>query len=231
MKEFMLVALPWMFHLTGITIILQNVPYFFTYVIGRPESQVLALASLLLGAIISIPVWVVISRHIGKKRTYNAGMAIFAASIVLFYFLGHRLGMGYIVTAMAIAGLGFGAQYVMPYSILADVIEADYERGGRRREGVFMGQFTFVSKVGQALAALVTGIVLRIVGFQQPRVAGDILTQTGEALSGIRALLGPIAALFFVAGIVVLSFYPITEQVYQEIRKRIDKREAGIQEE
>ena len=231
MKEFMLVALPWMFHLTGITIILQNVPYFFTYVIGRPESQVLALASLLLGAIISIPVWVVISRHIGKKRTYNAGMAIFAASIVLFYFLGHRLGMGYIVTAMAIAGLGFGAQYVMPYSILADVIEADYERGGRRREGVFMGQFTFVSKVGQALAALVTGIVLRIVGFQQPRVAGEILTQTGEALSGIRALLGPIAALFFIAGIVVLSFYPITEQVYQEIRKRIDKREAGIQEE
>lgn len=225
-KEFMLAAMPWMLHITGITVIQQSVPYYFNYVLGRPESQILALASLLAGAIVSIPIWVAISRKIGKKATYNAGMAIFAASIFVFYFLGHRLGMGYIVSAMVVAGLGFGAQYVMPYSILADVIEADYDRGGRRREGIFMGQFTFISKMGQALAALVTGLVLRVVGFQEPEVAGEFLQQTSEALIGIRALLGPVAVLFFVSGIIVLSFYPITEKVYHEIRERIEKREA-----
>jgi glycoside/pentoside/hexuronide:cation symporter, GPH family len=227
MKEFLLISVPWMLHLTGITVIMQNVPYYFTYVIGRPESQIFALASMLGGAIVAIPLWVMISRHIGKKRSYNAGMAIFAASVLVFFFLGHRLGMGYIVAAMAIAGLGFGAQYVMPYSILADVIEADYDRGGRRREGIFMGQFTFISKVGQALAALVTGAVLRLAGFRQPLVAGgELFAQTPGTLVAIRALIGPISALFFVSGIVVLSFYPITEQVYREIRRRIEAREA-----
>lgn len=224
MREFMLVALPWMFHLTGITIILQNVPYYFTYVLGQQDSQVVALASLLGGAIVSIPIWVLISRRIGKKASYNIGMAIFASAVMVIFLLGHVLGLGFIIAMMVAAGLGFGAQYVMPYSLLADVIEADFDRGGRRRGGIFMGQFTFISKVGQALAALVTGFVLRLVGFQQPQIAGEIIAQTDGAQAGIRALLGPIASIFFVAGIVVLSFYPITESVYIQIRARIEAR-------
>jgi GPH family glycoside/pentoside/hexuronide:cation symporter len=41
--------------------------------------------------------------------------------------------------------------------------------------------------------------------------------QTASAKLGIRLLVGPVAAVFVVAGVVVLSFYPITRKYYDTV--------------
>lgn len=226
MKPFLTALIPWSLHITGINIIQAGLLYYFGNIYGDPGGFQVALPLLLLSSIIFIPIWVKISAHIGKKRCYNIGMLIFAASIMAFFFLGHILGINFSFVIMFVAGIGFATQYVMPYSLVPDIVEYDYAQTGNRREGVFYGMWTFVSKTGQAFGIALTGWILQAFGYQEPTVLVPQPVQSELALLGIRLLTGPIPASFFVAGVIVLSFYPITRDRYREIMEQIRRREA-----
>jgi GPH family glycoside/pentoside/hexuronide:cation symporter len=138
-------------------------------------------------------------------------MGLFAAMVIAFFFIGKGRGVGFMYLTMAIAGLGNSTNYVMPFSILPDVTELDYAETGVRREGVFYGLWNFTLKVGQAFATALIGWVLSAFGFV-PDAA-----QTASSQLGIRLLVGPLAAIFFIGGVVVLSFYPITRKYYDTV--------------
>jgi len=218
---FLLALIPWSLHITGVTVIQSALLYYFKYIYRNEGFFQVALLILLVTSLIFIPIWVRVSRRIGKKATYNAGMILFAATVLAFYFLGHRLGIPFALAVMAVAGIGFATQYAIPYAIIPDVVEYDYAENGVRREGTYYGIWTFMSKVGQSLALLAGGWVLALFGY----VAGS--EQTPLAKLGIRLLCGPIPALFFIAGVIVLSFYPITESYYAQIMEKIKKKEQA----
>lgn len=220
MKVFLTCLIPWTLHITGITIIQGALLYYYIYLYGNETGFQLALVSLLISAMIFIPVWTVISKGIGKKKSYNIGMFIMALAVMIFFLIGHRIPMEFSYLIMAVAGFGFATQYVMPYAIVPDVVEYDYAENGVRREGVFYGLWTFTSKVGQAFAIALSGWTLSAFGYI-PDVA-----QSDLSLLGIRLLCGPIPVLFFIAGIIVLSFYPITRKNYEEILKIIAVRDG-----
>lgn len=220
-KPFMLALVPWILHMAGVTVIQGALLYYFRYIYGRESMFQIALVILLTSSIVCIPIWVAISKRIGKKLSYNIGMSIFAAVVILFFIFGHRAGVPFAFVTMAVAGTGFATHYVMPHAILPDVVEYDYAENAIRREGVFYGLWTFSSKLGQAIAMAVNGWVLGAFGY----VALE--QQTDLAKVGIRLLVGPVPALFFIAGVFVLSFYPINHAFYQRIVEKIRLREVG----
>ncbi len=226
LKPFLLALIPWSLHITGVNIIQGALLYYFQFIYGDPGAFQVALPILLAAAILFIPVWVRISRFIGKRASYNAGMALFAASVLVFFFIGHRSGPTVAYVIMAIAGIGFATQYVMPFSIIPDVVEYDYAENGVRREGVFYGQWTFMSKIGQALGIAINGWILAFFGYREAQ-AGVVMEQSESALLGIRLIAGPVPAFFFIAGVIVLHFYPITNEYYQRIQEKIARRENG----
>lgn len=221
MKTFLTALLPWAFHITGVNILQGSMLYYFRYIYGDPGGFQIALPILLVSAIVFIPIWVRISRSIGKKLSYNIGMSIFAVSVIVFFLLGHVLGMWFSFVIMAIAGTGFATQYVMPFSIVPDIVEYDFAETGVRREGVFYGMWTFTSKVGQALGIWLSGWILALFRYQESINGVPAATQPESAMLAIRLLTGPVPALFFIAGVIVLSFYPITNQVYDQIMEKI----------
>ncbi len=89
-----------------------------------------------------------------------------------------------------------------------------------RRKGVSYGLWTFMIKVRGALAGLSVGVFLGLFGYV-PDVA-----QSTSSLLGIRLLVGPVTALFFILGIVFLHFYPIDRAQYEQIRKKISALEG-----
>jgi len=220
MKTFLTCLIPWTMHITGITIVQGTLLYYYVYLYGSKTGFQLALVTLLLTSMVFIPIWTVISKSIGKKKCYNAGMAIVTIAIIVLFIIGHRMPIEISYLIMAFAGIGFATQYVMPYAIIPDVVEYDYAENGVRREGVFYGLWTLTSKIGQAFAIALSGWTLSVFGYI-PDVA-----QTELSLLGIRLLCGPIPVLFFIAGIIVLSFYPITRDKYQEILDKIALREG-----
>ncbi|MEX2442726.1 MAG: MFS transporter [Alkalispirochaeta sp.] len=222
-KPFLLALIPWSLHITGVNIIQGGMLYYFRFVYQDEAAFQIALPILLGSAILWIPIWVRISRSIGKRASYNIGMSIFAASVLVFFLIGHLSGPVIAYIIMAIAGVGFATQYVMPFSIVPDVVEYDYAENGTRREGVYYGLWTFMSKIGQAFGIALSGFVLQAFGYRET-VAGVIVEQSEAAIIGIRLLVGPVPAFFFIMGVVVLRFYPITNDYYQQIRAKAEAR-------
>ena len=112
---------------------------------------------------------------------------------------------------MFIGGIGFSTQYVMPWAIIPDIVEYDAIKNTTRREGVFYGLWTFVSKFGQAFALALNGWILSLFGYLPDVEQGRL------SILGIKLLCGPIPALFFIAGVIILSFYPINRAFYNRM--------------
>ncbi|MBN2051713.1 MAG: MFS transporter [Spirochaetales bacterium] len=196
----------------GISVITAVLIYYFKYVFDNEGYLTGALLSLLLCSMICIPLAVLAGRKLGKKRTYMAGLCLLSLSLLLVFFLGHRVPVVGVYILLALGGCGLSTHYVLPWSMLPDAVEYDVMKTGIRREGVYFGLWTFISKIGTALAGLIVGMVLSFSGY----VANAV--QSASALLGIRTLVGPVTTLFFIASIFVVAGYPLDRKTYESLR-------------
>jgi glycoside/pentoside/hexuronide:cation symporter, GPH family len=211
LKVFLQALLPWMLFIGGTSVVQGSLLYFFKYIYGDEGLFQLALLFLLVSSLLFIPVWVFVSKRIGKSRAYMLGMAIVTVGVLFFALGGGEGRIMYAFVVMAVSGIGLSTHYVMPHSILPDVVEYDVISSGIRREGVFSSLWTFGSKIGQALALAISGWLLDLFRYQ-PETELEPLT-----IIGIRLLCGPIPALFYLTGILILAFYPISREYYDEM--------------
>jgi GPH family glycoside/pentoside/hexuronide:cation symporter len=194
---------------------------YFKYIFQAEAMSTIALLCLLGTTMIFIPIWTPLIKRIGKNTSYAIGLFIIAAVTIIVFFLAPVLGMVFMFVMMVIAGIGLAATYVAPYTMIPDTIEYDQVHSGQREEGSYYGLWTFFSQTGQAMAGLISGLVLQVMLF-----ANNTPVQAPEALLGIRLLLGPIPAVFLVLAGVIVLFYPINEKVYAQImakRKEISR--------
>ena len=146
-RPFRLALFPWALFMTGIVVATSAVPFYFEHLYRRPELASFASLALLLAAFAAIPGWVWLSGRIGKRTAYNAGMVLFGAALLAAYLFAHR-DVTVLFVLMALAGVGLATNYVMPWSIIPDVVDYDELENGQRREGVFYGMWTFLQKLG-----------------------------------------------------------------------------------
>ena len=218
-RPFRLALFPWALFMTGIVIATSTVPFYFEHLYGRPELAQFASLALLLAAFAAIPGWVWLAGRIGKRTAYNIGMMVFGGALLAAYLFAHR-DVTVLFVVMVVAGIGLATNYVMPWSIIPDVVDYDELANGQRREGVFYGMWTFLQKLGLGVAGAVSGMVLQWTGYLPDAV------QSPLALHGIRLLIGPIPALFFVAGVLILSRYPIDRAAHDEIAAKLEAASA-----
>ncbi|HNW27088.1 MAG TPA: MFS transporter [Spirochaetota bacterium] len=218
-KPYLLILGAYALHVTGLTIVMSVAAYYFKYIHHDEQMTTTAMLVLLVTAFAFIPVSVILSKKFGKKIVYGAGLLIFAANVMVMFFLGHLYPVTFSIALMFTAGIGLGFTYVMPWAMVPDAVEYDYLLSGERTEGAFYGIWTFGIKIGQAISLAITGAVLSLSGYV-PEAA-----QTPDALLGIRLLVGPITAVIFIAGAVVLYRYPINEKRYNEILDQIKEME------
>ncbi|MBE3065099.1 MAG: MFS transporter [Spirochaetes bacterium] len=209
-RPFVLVLIAYGMHMAATAMLQSILRDYFQYIFGDEQSSKYALMPFLVMALVFIPIWTAISKRIGKKWAYNIGMSIFGIVLLLVFFFASTRGAMFMYVLMGIAGIGYSTNYVMPYAIIPDTVELEYAQSGVRREGAFYGLWNLVNQFGVGLALGISGWVLGGLGYV-PNVE-----QTPLAKMGIRLLLGPIAAVFVVVGVVLVSFYPITRKYYEE---------------
>jgi GPH family glycoside/pentoside/hexuronide:cation symporter len=183
----------WLVESTGVGAVGTMAPYVAEYVLRRPDVVGTLPAAYVLAAVASIPLWVRISRHYGKRESWLAAMWIAAAAFLGMLFVGPG-DVGLAVALLAVAGGAMGCGGVLSASILADVIDLDERRTGERKEGVYSASMTFVLKLGTSFATAASGIVLGAVDFV-PNVE-----QSAGSLLGIRALFAGMPCAGFVLG-------------------------------
>lgn len=185
-------------------------PYFLTYQLQMAD-QIPLVMMVMLGtiAIFLLP-WRLVSKKMNKGPAYALGLGIACVAIMGAFFLPQ--GPTPLIYAVAfLAGLGFSAQYVFPWSMIPDVIEVDQAQTGERHEGIYFGVNAFLGKLTTALGAAGAGWSLSLFGY----VANA--AQTEHALLGIRLFFAVVPVVAFVIAIPLLIWYPITKKTHDQI--------------
>jgi len=211
----------WFTNSTAVAILQTMLIYFYKYILRDEAGVTLGMITLLLMTMLTIPLWVWITKRIGKKTAYAAGMTLTLLTVLGVAFAGDRLGTGGTLVLMALAGVGFSSHYVLPWAMAPDTIEFGYARSGVRREGIYYSVWTFVIALGGAFAGFLVGQGLSLSGYV-PDAA-----QSASSILGIRLLIGPLPVLLILLGNLALFFYPLNRKRYEELQAQIRAMEAA----
>jgi GPH family glycoside/pentoside/hexuronide:cation symporter len=214
---FLLLCLSTVFFMIGVNMLAAVVSYWFKYNLGNESGVTLALVALFVTAIAFIPLFLALSKRLGKKPAFLVGIAALALCLVCLFAVGGRslpLTLGLFV----LGGVGMSTMYLCPWSMVPDTVEYSEWKTGLRREGILYGVFFFCFKVGAAVAGWLTGLGLDVAGYAANAV------QTDRALRGIHILITLVPLAFIALGTVVLWFYPITLALHRRISAEVASR-------
>ncbi|MBD1845155.1 MFS transporter [Cyanobacteria bacterium FACHB-63] len=176
-----------------------------------------------LTAMLVLPLWNAASQRIGKRGVYAAGMVLWIiAQGGLFFLQPGQLTLMYVLAVMS--GFGVSVAYLIPWSMLPDVIELDELQTGQRREGIFYSFVTFLQKVSLGIAVAIVLQSLGWAGYVKPTDAVPLPVQPDDVLLAIRLSIGPVPTIALLIGMVLVYFYPITREVHAEIRLKLHER-------
>lgn len=151
------------------------------------------------------------------------GMSLWiVAEVGLFFLQPGQVGMMYLLAIMA--GFGVSTAYLIPWSMMPDVIELDELNTGQRREGIFYGFMVLLQKMALALGLFLVGWVLQQTGFIESAAGQPAPIQPESALTAIRWMVGPAPLFMLSIGLVLAYLYPITKEVHAEILLRLSER-------
>lgn len=171
-------------------------------------------------AMIFLFIWSAVSRRVGLKITYCCGMVVWIlAQAGLFFLQPHQVNLAIVLAAFA--GIGVSTAYLVPWSLLPDVVDLDELHTGQRREGVFYGIMTFTQKTCVGLGIFLTAKALEAYGFSEKLSPGQ---QPESALLALRWMVGPIPTLLLIVGMVAVCLYPITRKRHAEILEELASR-------
>ena len=195
--------------------------YYFKYYIGNQAlvSSFLGLGTI--GAVTGIVCTKWFVRIAGDKRRAFIGVNIIAGlSALCMYFLGPND----IVAIFCLAFVGaFLCGPLMPlmFAMFADTADYGEWKFGRRTTGLIFAAGTASLKLGWAVGSALGGWLLYYYGYHANVV------QNAEMLTGFRALMSWIPALFAGVGAIMVFFYSIDSKTEQAMGADLAARRAG----
>ena len=119
---------------------------------------------------------------------------------------------------------GLGGLFTLMMSMTADVCDLDeLENGMPRKEGTFGAIYWWMVKLGQAIALVLGGAILTLVGFDEGAV-----TQTAETMTKLRIADIIIPAVTAAIAIWIMIKYSLNEDRAREIKAELVKRRGEL---
>jgi GPH family glycoside/pentoside/hexuronide:cation symporter len=225
-RPFLYVAGIYLFSWLAVQITQNIILYFVVSCMGLPKAASAQVALAIQGtALIMLFVWSQVSKTLGKKAVYFMGVSVWIVAQVGVFFL-HPGQVGLMYLMAVIAGVGVATAFLIPWSMMPDVIELDELRTGQRREGIFYGFLILIQKIGISIGLF---LVLQALGWAGyvPSSGDFIPKQPTSALLAIRIAIGPLPTLCLIISLVLAYFYPITREVHAEILLQLKERRRG----
>jgi len=228
----------YMFNWSAVDMVSITFPFFLLYWVAQGDLLAkinilgvdLALESaffgvLMLVCVLFVPFWLWLSKRQNKIRAYILGMAAWVIVQMLIFTIQPG-ETSYMLFLAGLAGIGVSAAYILPDSILPDVIEWDELRTGRRQEGIYYGIRTLIRKLTGALIIFITLQILGWSGYQAPPENVTVYQQPETALFMIRLMDSFIGATILTGTIILAWSYPLTREKYQRIQKLLAVRKS-----
>ena len=193
-------------------------PYLLTHYFQQPELIGLVLLVPYIFLILSAPLWLKISKRIGKHRAVAYSLGLSAAILTIGVIpLGPGDGMWFLVVE-CIVGFAAGGFGILPYAIVADTADFYADKsGGDALVGTHFSAWSLIRKLMLALSVGVALPLLVYLGFDPN---AEIVSNTRATKWTFLVLAMP----FYLIGAALMINFPLTKKTHDAIRARLEAR-------
>ena len=174
------------------------------------------------------PLMPTVVHTIGKKAGYAVG-----GVLGILGGLGVAFAPALPVALLSATTMGAGVAMLntLMWALEADTVEYGEWKTGVRTEGTTYALFSFTRKMGQAFGGAAAAFILGLGGYS----AASAGHQSENAQWAIRGACGLVPAVFFFFAVVIMFFYPLTEEKFQamvgEVAAQRAEKKAEMHEE
>ncbi|MBP6015810.1 MAG: MFS transporter [Candidatus Promineofilum sp.] len=211
---------------TGDLLLLVFVRYLIDYVQMRPGLDNLVLAVVLATSLLSIPLVLALMRRTDKRTAYLISISFMVVVLAVGAFLPPG-GQNIIFVGAVLAGMGFAAMSIIPWAIVADVIEVDELQTGERREGLYTGYLVFLRKFATGLLVFGAGQLLAVSGYVSSTTGSLFIEQPQAALNAMRFMVTVVPAITLALSLVLAWRFPLDRETHEAIRRELEARRAA----
>jgi glycoside/pentoside/hexuronide:cation symporter, GPH family len=228
-KRFVLKALFFFGYQAAVALLSASAPYTTGFIMGNGDLLMYVMAAMLLGALVSVPFWVLISNKVknNKGMSVVAGFMMTAALALMFFLPGEEnsFSLFYWIGGLFIFGITLGGQWFVDPPLMASVLDDAAIKLGRREDTVYYGYQAFFARLGTAVQAGIFALVHTLTGFPAGvNSLAELKTMPGweTAVLGIRLHTSLIpASLTLIMTILFWIFFDLTKEKEAENRKKI----------
>ena len=225
-KSFMALYAAYISFLVATTIMTGMVAYLTTFILQESEEYMtIFFAVFLMGALLSIPVWLKILKKMNNnKKTYLIGSFILCGLIVPLAFFQTDIDL---MIIMFLVGFGNGSVWTIGMPVLYSNVQDDYVvRTGGNQKGILVGTWAVISLATAFIDELLIFLVFFFTGFKEGIKTYLELLMSGASthvvIAGIRILLGIIPALVLLTGTLIFwKYYPLTQEKVLENKAKL----------
>jgi GPH family glycoside/pentoside/hexuronide:cation symporter len=153
--------------------VLGNANYYAKWILGVPASDLtLIYAAIILGIFAAVPVFTIISKKVGFRKTAIIGGLTESALTTPFLFI-QNIPSPIVYIFFFIVGFGNGAMWVMLSPILAESLDSLSIQTGRRDSGVYVGIYIFFGRLAIILFTFLMVFIHAITGFNAAAPVGQ----------------------------------------------------------
>jgi GPH family glycoside/pentoside/hexuronide:cation symporter len=175
-------------------------------------------------AFLVIPIISFMANKWGKRKAFIISTVISIVGYIIKWW-GFTPGNPWMIfLPIPLIAFGIGGLFTLMMSMTADVCDLDELRNGMpRKEGTFGAIYWWMVKLGQGLALVLGGWVLKVVGFDQ-----NISTQAASTITNLRIADILIPVITASLAIWVMWNYDLTEDKAREIKEELVKRRGEL---
>lgn len=193
-----------------------------------PDNNMIILyAALVVGAVGSFLFYIFMRNKLGNKVETLIMCGAFGAGCLLASFLGHIFWV--LVLSFFLVGIGFsGGLYLVPL-VNGDVIDKDEVDNGSRREGVYAGINSLITKPAAAIAQAIFPIFMGWAGFnpdlktrdKNGNLVTDWIGQADSAKTGLFPSWFLVTAILLVLSFLAMWFFPLHGKAWEDTKKEL----------
>ncbi len=222
-KGFLGLMLSTMFILLGLISVGQLIQYLYMDYFQDTTYLPIATISMTLGGLVAAPFVGKITERFGKKEAGSAALIAGGSVYILAFIL--RIESPLVFALMILLSSVLQGYYTMAmYAYVTDVIDDYQVKNDERKDGTIYSVYSFIRKVGQALAGVIAGSSLTWIGYQASQGAESIV-QAPEVQEGIYSLATLIPGLsILAAGLTLLFLYPLNKERVEKNNEMLDSQ-------
>lgn len=196
-------------------------PFFVQYLIkASAEWTVLFTVTYLASGALSLPLWLLLARRVGKLRVWWWAASVGITGGLAMGILGE--GDQWLMLVLeAYVGTQSLVFYAIGGAMHADAIDYDELRNGTRREAQMGALWSLVPKVAFIPGAAVPLAILGAVGYAPNQEQSQVVVDT------MRLLFAFAPALLNGLGLLVMWWYPLSEEVHLAVREGVERHRRG----